>query len=58
LRAGRSSSSTRIHRAKEASFDYYSFLRNAYSQRRTALVNDSGEKTKEEEDELYKLPPP
>jgi phospholipid-binding lipoprotein MlaA len=46
-----------VHRAKEASFDYYSFLRNAYSQRRTALVNDSGEKTKEEEDELYTLPP-
>jgi phospholipid-binding lipoprotein MlaA len=47
-----------VHRAKEASFDYYSFLRNAYAQHRTALVNDSGEKTKEEEDELYTIPPP
>ena len=32
-----------IKNAKESSFDYYTFVRNAYLQRRTGLVNDRAE---------------
>ena len=46
-----------VRRVKESSFDYYSFVRNAWGQRRTALVNDQATMSKEEEDDLYTLPP-
>src|SRR5258706_8400673 len=46
-----------VRRVKESSFDYYSFVRNAWTQRRTALVNDKANMTKEEEDDLYTIPP-
>ena len=39
--------------AKESSVDYYSFLRNAYVQRRNALVTDSETTGVENEEELY-----
>ena len=45
--------------AKEASVDYYTFMRNAYLQRRQALVNDQQgpaqetEKPRENEEDLY-----
>jgi phospholipid-binding lipoprotein MlaA len=42
-----------IDEAKRASFDYYVFVRNAYLQRRQALVNDQGESRNGEQDELY-----
>lgn len=38
--------------AKEASIDYYSFVRDAYFQRREALVTD-GARNAEQEEELY-----
>ena len=38
--------------AKEASLDYYTFMRDAYFQRRASLISD-GETNAEFEDELY-----
>ena len=42
-----------VRDAKESSFDYYTFLRNAYVQRRHALVMDSEATGVENEEELY-----
>jgi len=42
-----------IRQAKESSFDYYSFVRNAYLQRREALVNDLAAPTAESQEDLY-----
>ena len=44
-----------VDNAREASLDYYTFVRNAYVQRRWKLLNDaiSGTGTQQEEDELY-----
>jgi phospholipid-binding lipoprotein MlaA len=42
-----------VERAKEASLDYYVFVRNAYVQRRWKLINDTLTTTPDEEDNLY-----
>jgi len=43
-----------VKNAKEASLDYYTFVRNAYVQRRWKAVNDTlGKTTSDQEDELY-----
>src|SRR5882724_4335612 len=42
-----------VRDAKESSFDYYTFLRNAYVQRRNALVMDSEATGVDNEEELY-----
>jgi len=42
-----------VEEAKRASFDYYVFVRNAYAQRRNALVNDRAEGTSIDQEELY-----
>jgi len=42
-----------IDEAKRASFDYYVFVRNAYLQRRHALVNDQEESPNGDQEELY-----
>jgi phospholipid-binding lipoprotein MlaA len=44
-----------IKTAKSTSFDYYTFVRNAYFQRRNALVSDSAEATGTNGDTLYEL---
>ena len=41
-----------VDRAREASFDFYSFVRHAYLQRREALIRDQKE-TRESDDSLY-----
>ena len=48
--------STRCGTRKEASLDYYIFVRNAYYQRRRALVNDQKEESGQAPtDDLYDL---
>jgi len=42
-----------IRQAKEASFDYYAFVRSAYLQRRQALVSDFATPSAESNEELY-----
>ena len=42
-----------IERAKEASIDYYSAVRNLYLQRRRALINDSNQIPNELNEDLY-----
>ncbi|MEA2626270.1 MAG: phospholipid-binding lipoprotein MlaA [Candidatus Binatota bacterium] len=43
-----------VRDAKEAALDYYSFVRNAYHQRRVALINDSRVEAKpQNEQDLY-----
>jgi phospholipid-binding lipoprotein MlaA len=42
-----------VEEAKRASFDYYVFVRNAYAQRRNALVNDRAEGSAIDQEELY-----
>jgi phospholipid-binding lipoprotein MlaA len=42
-----------VERAKEASLDYYSFVRNAYLQRRQALINDSNIIPTSQTEDLY-----
>lgn len=42
-----------VRDAKQASLDYYVFVRNAYRQRREALVKDSTELTSQDEEDLY-----
>jgi phospholipid-binding lipoprotein MlaA len=44
-----------VQDAKQASIDYYSFVRNAYVQRRAALVNDTVETNREQEEDLYNV---
>jgi phospholipid-binding lipoprotein MlaA len=45
-----------IRTNKEAALDYYVFVRNAYEQRRRALINDSTDVEKEDEEDLYGVP--
>jgi phospholipid-binding lipoprotein MlaA len=42
-----------VENAKEASLDYYTFVRNAYVQRRWKLIHDQAPPTTETDDELY-----
>ncbi len=42
-----------VRDAKQASLDYYSFVRSAYLQRRDALVHDGAEPPKVDEEDLY-----
>jgi phospholipid-binding lipoprotein MlaA len=42
-----------IRKAKEAAFDYYSFVRNAYLQRRAALINDQELPSGQTQEDLY-----
>jgi phospholipid-binding lipoprotein MlaA len=46
-----------VRDAKDAALDYYSFVRNAYLQRREALVRDDAELTEEElyGEDLYEI---
>ena len=44
-----------VRQIKEASFDYYVAVRNAYTQRRAALVSDQKEKSEKEQEELYEM---
>jgi|SRR5579862_3573145 len=44
-----------VRHLKEASFDYYVAVRNAYTQRRAALVADQNEKSQQEQEDLYHL---
>jgi len=48
-----------VKSAREASFDYYTFVRNAYFQRRRALINDSAktEGREQEDQDLYNVEP-
>jgi phospholipid-binding lipoprotein MlaA len=42
-----------IRKAKEAAFDYYTFVRNAYLQRRTSLINDEEMPPPGAQEDLY-----
>jgi phospholipid-binding lipoprotein MlaA len=42
-----------IEKAKESSIDYYTFVRNAYLQRRAALIRDEAAATAETQEDLY-----
>jgi phospholipid-binding lipoprotein MlaA len=42
-----------IEKAKESSIDYYTFVRNAYLQRRAALIRDQEAVTPETQEDLY-----
>lgn len=42
-----------IANARSASLDYYAFARNAYLQRRAALIRDEAHTTREVDDDLY-----
>lgn len=44
-----------VSEAKEASFDYYVFVRNAFLQRRQALIEDRAEKDTTYDDSLYEI---
>jgi phospholipid-binding lipoprotein MlaA len=44
-----------VRQIKEASLDYYVAVRNAYTQRRAALVADQKEKSAQEQQDLYQL---
>lgn len=44
-----------VDEAKEAAFDYYVFVRNAYLQRRQALIEDRAEKDTTYDDSLYEI---
>lgn len=45
-----------VREAKRSAVDYYSFIRNAYIQRRRALIADSAAPGVENQDELYYIP--
>jgi phospholipid-binding lipoprotein MlaA len=42
-----------VEHAREASFDFYTFVRNAYLQRRAAMIRDEKEATRATDDSLY-----
>jgi phospholipid-binding lipoprotein MlaA len=42
-----------IQKAKDSSLDYYTFVRNAYLQRRASLVNDQAAATEATQEDLY-----
>ena len=44
-----------VQQLKEASFDYYVAVRNAYQQHRAALISDQKEKSEREQEDLYQL---
>lgn len=44
-----------VREAKATALDYYTLVRNAYIQRRQALVNDGVEISRETEDDLYEV---
>lgn len=44
-----------VRQIKEASFDYYVAVRNAYNQHRAALVADQAERSAQEQEDLYQL---
>ena len=44
-----------VEDAKESAFDFYVFMRNAYVQRRAALVEDREEMPEELEEDLYTI---
>jgi phospholipid-binding lipoprotein MlaA len=46
-----------VRNAKAAAFDYYVFVRNAYIQRRRALVRDDAEASREQAEDLYSIEP-
>jgi len=45
-----------VREAKRSSLDYYSFVRNAYFQRRRALIADTAAPGVEQQQELYYIP--
>jgi len=47
---------TEVKDAKESAIDYYALVRNAYVQRRQALVNDNPDVEGEMQENLYELP--
>ena len=42
-----------IQKAQDSSLDYYTFVRNAYLQRRASLVNDQAAATEATQEDLY-----
>jgi len=42
-----------VHEAKEASVDYYSFVRDAYFQRRAALISDNATMSRQLQNDIY-----
>jgi phospholipid-binding lipoprotein MlaA len=44
-----------VRQAKEASVDYYEFVRNTYEQHRKALINDQAGMTEQEQEDLYNI---
>jgi phospholipid-binding lipoprotein MlaA len=44
-----------VDQAKQAALDYYVFVRNAYLQRRKALVRDEAEPSAQEQENLYEV---
>src|SRR5262249_40805972 len=42
-----------VQQAKEASVDYYSFVRDAYFQRRAALVEDNATMSRQLQNDIY-----
>jgi len=44
-----------VEQIREASFDLYAAARDGYAQRRKALIQDGGEMSEEEQDELYNI---
>jgi phospholipid-binding lipoprotein MlaA len=42
-----------VRQLRQASFDYYIAVRNAYSQRRAALINDQHDLSQQEQEDLY-----
>jgi phospholipid-binding lipoprotein MlaA len=44
-----------VRDAKGAAIDYYSFVRNAYGQRRKAMISDRPEMTNAEQEDLYQV---
>ncbi|MFI5366878.1 MAG: VacJ family lipoprotein [Candidatus Binatia bacterium] len=44
-----------VRQLRQASFDYYVAVRNAYNQRRTALINDRHDLSEQEQENLYQM---
>jgi len=44
-----------VQQAKEASLDYYVAVRNAYRQRRAALVSDQAQMSSQQQEDLYTI---
>lgn len=52
---GRAQALKEVEQFKQASFDYYVAVRNAYLQRRNALVHDRSGMSEQEQQDLYKV---